>query len=65
MNAWNGRLHFADEPDRFARMRALFPVVDTRRVIHATADSGTVGLVRDAKGRRLRGGWRALLKWAA
>jgi hypothetical protein len=54
MNPWNGRLHFDNEPNRFARMRALFPVVDTRRVVHATADASKVGLERDAKGRWLR-----------
>jgi uncharacterized protein YjhX (UPF0386 family) len=35
-------------------MRALFPVVDTRRVVHAKADAGKVALDRDAKGRWLR-----------
>jgi hypothetical protein len=65
MNPWNGRLHFSDEPDRYERMRALFPVDDTRRIIHATADAGKVALERDAKGRWLRGRWQRLLKWAA
>jgi hypothetical protein len=59
------KVHFSGEPDRFARMRALFPTQNTLRVIHAEAKPSKVTLFYDAKGQWIgRGIWQKFRRTA-